>query len=88
MNSETDNDAMIKAAIVRLCTDCGLSWESPEDGFSIVNSAGVYTLVMRNSAPIFRAVSIEGLLNQIEGARILMHLRDEAFHGHKDPFRI
>ena len=80
-------DGEIRAALARLCTDCGLPWESVDDYFTITNTAGIYMLRYKDKL-LAKSTSVGDLLLMINGARLLMHLRDEAHHEIRSPFRV
>lgn len=87
MNSNSTIDDELRAALVRLCSACGASWEHKKDGLSITMLSGHYLLVLRGTKIVLRDKTPEGLIAQMDGARLLIDLHDEAYHG-KNPFRL
>lgn len=87
MNSSDTTNNELRAALVRLCSACGASWERPEDGLSITMLSGYYILVYKCTKVVLRDRTPEGLITQIDGARFIIDLHDEAYHG-KNPFRL
>ena len=88
MNSSSTNNQKLRAALVRLCTSCGVSWENPKDGLSITQLTGHYLLVLRGRKIVLRDKSIDRLIAQMDGARLLIDLHDEAYHGAENTFRL
>lgn len=84
---DTNYDSELRAALVRLATSCGVSWQDPREGFSVMLIAGVYTVIYKQTKILLKDLTVKGLITQMDTARFLIELHDEAFHG-TNPFRI